>query len=275
MKNLFQSQRLLRVVGLMALCVHACAVMGEKFREELHKTFSFDHNGTIEVANVNGRIRIQSWDRPEVSVSAVKTADKQADLEAVKIEIESKRDTLVIQAKYPASSATWFKSHHNSARVDFDLNVPREAVLKRITNVNGTIDIERFEGPVTASTVNGSLRVTGLAADASLSTVNGGLDVAFASFNKVGSISLETVNGNTSLTIPKDADVTIRVTTVNGKVSADKLIQLNKKSSKRDYEGIIGSGRARAEIRTVNGAVSIRVSPLIARDHTDGEPDPR
>lgn len=245
------------VVGFQALS----AAAGQKCVEEQHTTYPLAPDGRVVLENVNGSVRFKAWDRAEIELHAVKQANKQADLEAVKIEVESKPDQIKIRTQYPKPASGWFKSKQNSTTVDYVVTVPRKATLARISNVNGSIEIQGLRGQVNASTVNGRLTASGLAGDASLSTVNGALEAEFEEFASARSVSLSTVNGKASVTLPRNADVTISADTVNGEISADKPFEVKKQRLPgRSFEGTLGKGLARVKINTVNGAIAIRLA---------------
>src|SRR5213594_2064287 len=106
-----------------------------RFQEESHQSFALTTNGAVRVDNVNGRIHISAWDKAEVTVDARKHADREADLDEVKIEIDSKADQIRIHTRYPSTKwSLWRKS--NSASVDYEIKVPASARLENVETVN-------------------------------------------------------------------------------------------------------------------------------------------
>src|SRR5262245_42863274 len=65
-------------------------------KEETTRNYPLSAQGQISLHNVNGGVDISVWDRPEVQLQVTKTAKKQADLDAVKIEIDADSDRLQI-----------------------------------------------------------------------------------------------------------------------------------------------------------------------------------
>ena len=57
--------------------------------EEFHQTIPLNADGRLTLDNVNGEIRIVTWDENSVRVDAVKRARSQDHLDAVKIEINA------------------------------------------------------------------------------------------------------------------------------------------------------------------------------------------
>jgi len=140
--------------------------------KETHQTYPLDTNGRVRLDNVNGKVRITAWDRAEIEVDAIIRAHRQADLDQVKIEIDSKPDQIQIHTQYPRRKWSLWRSGR-SAIVNYDIKVPAQVRLEDVQNVNGNIEIEGVRGKVHASTVNGKLVVKGLFADSDLGSING------------------------------------------------------------------------------------------------------
>lgn len=49
--------------------------------EEFHQTYALTADGRIELDNINGSVHITSWDRNEVKVDAIKSADTKERLD--------------------------------------------------------------------------------------------------------------------------------------------------------------------------------------------------
>ena len=102
MRNSSRNNSLIMVVALaLGLAVTGCVIIaadgsgfpqtGKDFREDWHKTFPLGPDGRFSLKNVNGNIRISTWDKPEADVFAVKTAKRRAeDLKLVTIESEAR-----------------------------------------------------------------------------------------------------------------------------------------------------------------------------------------
>ena len=166
----------LLTLGLQA---HASDHRGS-LTEEFHQTYAITADGRVELDNINGDVHISSWDRNEVKVDAIKYADTKEGLEEAKIEIDSGKDHLSIQTKYPHHDQGWhWGSRDNPASVEYTLTVPRTVRLDEIKLINGQLDVNGVSGEVRASCINGRLEAEGLAGRAKLSTINGHLDAKF------------------------------------------------------------------------------------------------
>src|SRR5450432_96999 len=70
--------------------------------KEFNQTYPLQPGGTFELQNVNGTVDVQTWDRDEVEVRAVKTAKrKESDLDLVSIDVDAKRGSVSVTTRYP------------------------------------------------------------------------------------------------------------------------------------------------------------------------------
>jgi DUF4097 and DUF4098 domain-containing protein YvlB len=143
--------------------------------------------------------------------------------------------------------------------VDFTIHVPSDAILEDIELVNGNLTVAGVTGYLSLGTVNGSITASGMTGDAWIETVNGNLDLSFDKMGDGQTLTLESVNGAISLRIPAKANAQIDAETLNGTVSNDFGLTVEKGHwIGRFMEGLVGSGGARISVETVNGNIEIK-----------------
>src|SRR5580700_2547709 len=114
----------IRLIGLTLsaasmLAVPACFGVTREFAQ----TYHLKSDGTLELNNVNGTVRIEGWDKDEVEVRAVKTTrDKQSLLDLVAIDIDATPEGLSVSTRYPQQEGV-------EVAVDYVVHVPRHALL--------------------------------------------------------------------------------------------------------------------------------------------------
>lgn len=228
--------------------------------ERFQQTYPLNANGRISLSNINGSITIDAWDRNEVRVEAVKTADSRETLAEVEIEVESRPDYLEIETDYQnwrnRNGEGW--RDNRRLKVDYKLTVPRTAVLNEIEAVNGSVTVSDMNNYTKVSAVNGQVKATNLSGTAILSTVNGETQADFSSIQPTSKISLSTVNGQVVLLIPSDANATVKADTLNGSINNNLGLPVRKgQYVGRDLHGRIGSGEAQIKLNSVNGGLTI------------------
>ncbi len=261
----------------LALSAHAYDHRGD-VTEEFHQTYAITSDGRIELDNINGDVRISSWDQNQVKVDAVKYADTKEELDEAKIEVDSGKDYLSIRTKYPNHNR--WGSHHNAASVEYTLTVPRTARLDKINLINGSLDVTGVSGEVRASCINGRLEAHDLVGRAKLDSVNGRVDARFAQLSGQD-VEISSVNGSLDLTIPSDSNAEVEASTVSGGIGNDFGLHVNNhRFVGHDLRGELGNGGAHIRLSDVNGHIEIHhaqdgraLSPVKDRNHHDKDDD--
>jgi phosphomannomutase len=109
----------------LSLAAHASDHRGA-LTEEFHQTYALTPDGRVELDNINGDVHISTWDRNEVKVDAIKSADLKERLDEAKIEVDAGKDYISIRTRYPDHdhNFTW-GSRNNPASVEYTLTVPK------------------------------------------------------------------------------------------------------------------------------------------------------
>ncbi len=231
--------------------------------EKFAQSYPFDTNGTVSVSNVNGSITIEASDDPQIKLEVVKIGDSRETLADVEVKIEARQNTFRLETDYGG----WKKGGNNWINhrklevnvVNIRMTVPRTAALNEIETVNGSVTVADFTGYTKISAVNGDVRATNLRGNSNLSTVNGKVEADFQTLEAVQKISLETVNGQVHLTMPTDADATLRADTLNGEITNDFGLLVRKgQYVGKDLYGKLGSGATGIKLSSVNGELSVK-----------------
>jgi DUF4097 and DUF4098 domain-containing protein YvlB len=229
--------------------------------ERFTQTYPLNANGRVSVSNVNGSIVVETWDRNEVKLDYVKTADTRENLAEVTVRIDARQDVFSVETDYGDSKRrnSGERRIFGKLQVEYVLTVPRGAVLNTIETVNGSVNITSSGNLTKASSVNGEVRATNLRGTANLTTVNGRVVANFDQLQTGSRISLNTVNGTVDLTIPSDANATVKADTVNGDITNDFGLPVRKgQYVGRDLYGKVGTGDVQIRLNSVNGGLSIK-----------------
>jgi hypothetical protein len=228
--------------------------------ERFEQTYPISATGRVSVSNVNGSITVEAWDRNEVRLEAIKTADSKETLADVEIKVDSRPDSFSVETDY----GNWKRDRDGGWRnnrkieVQFKLSVPRTAVLNEVQTVNGSVTVSNFTNITKISAVNGDVVATNLRGAAELSTVNGEVTADFDQLAPASRINLSTVNGRVNLVIPSDANATVKADSLNGNITNDFGLPVRKgKYVGRDLHGRLGGGQVPIRLNSVNGPLSI------------------
>ncbi len=253
------------LLTLSVVVTGASSVMtqqGETLREEFHQTYPLSPGGRVSLENINGSVRVSAWDRNEVKVDAVKTARRRDRLDEAKVVVSADPNSVHVETDYPTRTQNFEDgegNYNNPATVEYTLTVPRGARVDSIELINGDLNIDGLAGDVKASSINGKLSAHELGGDVRLSTVNGKLEAVFGRLTAMKSISINSVNGPISLTIPSDASAELKADTVHGPITNDFGLPVRRgEYVGRDLAGQLGAGGTRIRLGNVNGEISIR-----------------
>jgi Putative adhesin len=230
------------------------------FKEPFERSAAFNATGEISLENVNGSVEIRTWDKNEIHIEGEKSAQTDEELKLIELTLDVSPGRVAIKATLPKRPGSWFGSDIR-ASVRFTLTVPATATLRKIAAVNGRIAIDGVRGEVNAESVNGRLEAIGLGGDARLKTVNGRIAAGFATLAAGQRVSLETVNGEITATLPNDAGTSVDASVVNGHIDCDFPIQLSGgRVHGSSLHGTIGSGGATLHAESVNGSIHLKKS---------------
>jgi DUF4097 and DUF4098 domain-containing protein YvlB len=227
--------------------------------ETIEATHPVSADASFSLDNINGSVAIDTWDRSEIRVIAVKKAKSQEDLDAIDVQIQASDDHVGVKTKYNRNEGSFFSRWTNSGDVTYTVTVPAEASLRLVKTVNGSVKVDGVGGEVEVSTVNGSIDTTGLRNDARIETVNGSVKARFTSVSADQSIHIGSVNGRTEIILPEDASCGIKARTVNGRIRTDFGLAVDKPKfgPGNRLNGQLGNGSANVDLSTVNGGIRV------------------
>ena len=205
-------------------------------------------------AGRNGGIRVEGWDRNEISVQAIVTANARSEEAARQLASEVRVDA----GSGKVSSSGPSTERREWWSVSYRINVPRRNDLELHAN-NGGITIRGVNGTIRFDTTNGGVTLTDLAGDVRGETRNGGLNVTLAGDRWDGAgLEVETSNGGVTLSIPDGYNADLSTRTVNGGFRSDiPMTVQGELSPRRGIQTTLGSGGPPVSVRTTNGGLRI------------------
>jgi hypothetical protein len=251
-------------VALLAAATAACDIVTADLRSEesaqWHKSYPLDANGRVEIANVNGKIRVEASSGATVDVTATKKArgatpeQARASLDRATFAETVSPGSVKIETKI--ARLTGIVLNGGNLQVEYVVTVQAGAEV-HVTTVNGGIEIQDLKGRVAAETTNGGVEARGLTGQLDARTTNGGLDIDVAAIAD-GGLKLECVNGGIKVRLPRDAKATIAASIANGGISAGDLpIDVTGENNRRRLDGRLNGGGPRVQIEGVNGGITL------------------
>ena len=250
---------------------------GKNVKEEVvERSVEFSPGGRLSIVNVNGDISVNSWDRPEVKMKAVKRARAESEdaarmlLEKTTVQFDRTEQGIDIRTAAPKKPG-----RNRNVSVAYTVTVPKEIDLEMKT-VNGTIEVKDISGAVDAKTTNGRIGLTGIVGaiqakttngkisllevlgPINAKTANGSITVAVGgSGEQQHEIRAATTNGGIEVTLPTGLNANLKASTVNGKINTDFPVTVKGLISK-SVDGVINGGGELIHLRTVNGSIRLK-----------------
>ena len=216
--------------------------------EKSEETYPLDRDGKIYLQNISGDIVVNSWEKNEIKINAIKVARYEKDLDNVFIDITQTNGTIRIMTRH-GQSFKLFRSTHVS--VHYELLIPDNAHL-RVESVSGDVDIRDIGGFLEVKTVSGDIKIITakdgvksktVSGDIYMVKITGNVDIKTTS----GEIEIEAINGSIEAeTVSGD----INIGAIKGSVEAETV------SGDIDLEGF--SQAEEIEMETISGDISIQ-----------------
>ncbi len=214
-------------------------------------TYPLQPGGIFSLANVNGSVRVDGWDRNQVEIRAVKTAlHNPADLDRVQISVESDGEHMAVSTHYPRGSGV-------EVTVEYHVSVPYHVQLTNVDTVNGDVHVRGVSGTGTLDSINGSVEVLDGDGRFNARTTNGDVRLELKRLPQGDPIQLATVNGSVVLSLPAGADAEINVANRNGDFHSDFPLRTLNAYNPRRFRGQLGSGGGDISMSTVNGGIRL------------------
>ncbi len=252
------------ILGLFLLISTASA---EKYSRTETKFFTISPKGSVVVENVNGSIKVEAWDKNQVSLEITKTVRASDSEEAdeyfadLRVEISSGDDFLEVKTRYPHDWGGGFFDwlFHGGSRyggVQYVLKVPATVNLE-VGSTNGSITVREVVGAVKAHSTNGRIELDGVGGVVDGHTTNGGITARLAEKVAFEKMKLTTTNGGISVYCPEEIDADVYAHTTNGGIHSDFPITISGNFSSRSLEGKINNGGNELYLHTTNGGINI------------------
>ncbi len=184
---------------------------------------------TIHVENISGDIVASPGREFAAVVTLTVSAETQAKADEIlkKTEIASNHDDdgWNLETVWPGRRSGGRGNRRGnpcdqcriSAR--YEIVVP-PGVTAELQTVNGDVRVRDVDGELNVSTVNGSVEVRGIRKSISAQTVNGKVDAVAQALPSDAEVSIQTVNGDVTLTLPPDARFEFEASTMNGRIAS-------------------------------------------------------
>jgi len=251
---------------LILILLSSISLTASTLTKQFSRNIGFQSNGDVHVKNINGNIKITSWDKDsvrieaEIKVSRDNPREAERFLEKIEIIIERADTRLTIEPDYPENRGNgfwdWVFGSNNPPLVHFKISVPRQ-INMTIQSTNGGIEAYDIVGETKAQTVNGGIEIEDMQGSLRAHTVNGSISADVTQFDSTDEIDLNTTNGAIEISLSPDVKADVTASTVNGSIRTEFTLTVKGKLLKKQVRGGINGGGGMIDLATVNGSITI------------------
>jgi hypothetical protein len=239
--------------------------------DRFERTVPLAAGGTFSLANVNGSVLVEGWDREEAQISALKSSTAgEEELGQVGIAIRQAPGSVSVETRYLEGGSA-------EVSVEYRVLVPAHVRLALVSTVNGSVTVRNVTGSGTLVAINGNVMLARGAGLFSARATNGNISLEVMSFegglapsgtnppaSALAGISAQTVNGTVVVALPPEAGAELDARTQNGDFSSDVPLLAETSAAGRAIRGRIGAGGPALLLRAVNGSIRLRIArPLV------------
>jgi DUF4097 and DUF4098 domain-containing protein YvlB len=255
---------LLALGGATFLCLYATQGPVTSDGVLMQKTFAY--NGSLSGIdrvdlrgiNINGNIVVKEGDGDAYFID-VNTHGTERDYQRYKVDFTQYDTNGVKTLRVEIRDTKEPRAYSSRYTSDITITVPKSKTYDMdLVTVNGNIEMGNLScGIVNAADVNGVISSRLNAANATFVTVNGNIDVKTPATK--GMLSLNTVNGAITVSIPKDTPLSLSAHLMNGAITNSVPIDVTEKSRM----GLVGKTTGfndgiYIETALVNGNIDIK-----------------
>ena len=277
-----------RKYPILLVCLTALALPLASRAERIEQTFAAEPDSVVEIRNLNGRVTVRSWNRPQVKVVALRRS------RAVEVHLEQNANhvhvhTHLLQASTPASDRAvdievWAPANANLEihleagtlqLENFTRNITAEAVAATVLlrnlsghtsvrTLNGSIRAERCSGRMEATSISGSLQFSDMTSRFLVARTTSGDIYYEGNFRPGGSYDFRNHEGSIELRVPANASFELRANSVKGEVQNELPItshqhgRLPRPSTARSLLGTVKTGEAMVRVTSFSGTIRLR-----------------
>ncbi len=223
-------------------------------REEIRKNYDLAPGAKVEVAGINGAVRIETADIKTADVYIERIGKSPEALSRRKITIENSPTSLKIRGE--KGDAGFFSSLFGSSPSErVTLRVPRQISLVT-EGVNGAVTVGEIDGSIEIHGINGRVEVAQATGSAQFHGINGNISVALNKLEQ-DAVSINGVNGNIELRLSEGVNVDLEAHGMNGSVASDLPGFVLEKAKHGSYSAHIGSGGSSIRANGINGNIRL------------------
>jgi len=223
-------------------------------REEIRKNYELSQGARVEVAGINGGVKIETSDSKTAEVYVERIGKSQEVLGRRKVTIDATAQTLTVRAEN-VNTSFFARIFGSNPTERVTLRLPREISLVA-RGINGFLSTGEIDGAVEVKGVNGKVDIGRASGAATFKGINGNISLALKQVDR-GGVDISGINGNIELRLNDGVNADLEARAMNGTVVSDLPNVSIDKSRHGHYTAQIGSGGNTINASGINGNIHL------------------
>jgi len=223
-------------------------------RDEFRQSYQLAPGASVELAGINGAIKIETSDTQTAEVLVERTGASQEALNRRKITVEASANSLRIQGE-KGDVGLIARLFGTKPSEKITLKLPRQISL-HTRGVNGSVLVGEIDGAVDVRGVNGRVQIAGSSGTATFKGINGNILVGLKQINDQG-VNLNGINGNIELQLSQGINADLDANGMNGRIVSDMSDVMIDRSKHGKYSARIGTGGSAITANGINGNIRL------------------
>ena len=236
---------------------------GGEARDEIRKSFELSPGARVEVAGINGGVKVETSDSRTAEVYVERFGNSQEVLSRRKVTIDATAGSLTVRAEN-ADTGFFTRIFGSKPSERVTLRLPR-AISLVAKGINGALIAGEIDGPVEVKGVNGRIDIAQASGSATFKGINGNIAVALKQIDK-GGVDIGGINGNIELRLNDAVNANLEAHGMNGSVVSDLPNVSVDQSRHGHYSAQIGAGGNPITASGING--NLRLTRMVTASTT-------
>jgi hypothetical protein len=239
------------------LLVAGCAFYTQEAEESETRTWPVAKVGAIDASVENGAFTVTAQACTSVTAVIARRCrgtvrqDAAIHLKEAIVSDSSSGGTLYLNQASP-------RPNYRNHAANINISAPAATAVE-VDADNGAVTLVNIEGAANVTAANGAVVTTAHQGSLMVYAVNGAIRADISRITKQDAVSLHSLNGAVTLSLPADASVVFDARSGNGTVQIEGFSSVSYTQDESGYKaGSIGTGRAAVEVSSDNGPVTIR-----------------
>ena len=174
--------------------------------------------GKMKVEIRRGSIEIKGTDRKDVLLVYRVIPGKHGDKEEEKSGLKRVTGSSLGLEASERNNYVVVESGSQRRMIDLSIEVPRNFDLHAETYNQGDINISNIQGEIVTENYNGKITTLGISGSLVAGTYNGDIKVVFESVTPDTPMAFTTYNGDVDITFPEETEATLKMRSANGEI---------------------------------------------------------